>query len=80
MIAPYRYTEESAEKLESKQLVGTYKYINHGRDISPDMKESEELILNKNNTLSGALEGTWELSGDYNITLKTDEAEYKGIA
>ena len=80
VIAPYRYTEESAEKLESKQLVGTYKYINHGRDISPDMKESEELILNKNHTLSGALEGTWELSGDYNITLKTDEAEYKGIA
>ena len=28
----------------------------------------------------GALEGTWELSGDYNITIKTDEAEYKGIA
>ena len=50
VIAPYRYTEESAEKLESKQLVGTYKYINHGRDISPDMKESEELVLNKNNT------------------------------
>ena len=29
---------------------------------------------------TSALEGTWELSGDYNITLKTDEAEYKGIA
>lgn len=80
VIAPYRYTEETLSKINENQLTGTYKYINHGRDSSSEIKESEELLLKKNGTLEGALEGSWFLSGECEITLKTADAVYKGVA
>lgn len=79
VIAPYRYAEESLEKSEKKDVAGTYKFINHGRDISAEMKESVEIQLKENGEISGAVTGSWELSGDCSITLKTEEGTFKGV-
>lgn len=80
VIAPYRYTGESLEPLEKEQLVGDYKCISHGREISPKMQESEELQLEKNGKIQGALQGEWELAKDGTIVLRTEDKEYVGVA
>lgn len=79
VIAPYRYTEETLTAVTRTEVAGGYKFLNHGRDISAEMKESEEIILEKNGKVSGALEGTWELSGEYHVTLELDGASFKGV-
>ena len=79
VIAPYRYAEETAEPCSKEDAAGTYKLINHGRDISAEMKTSEEIELSKNGEISGAAEGTWKLTGDYSAELTIDGDTYKGI-
>lgn len=78
VIAPYRYTEETLTSVE-EDVTGTYKYINHGRDISEKMKESEEIVLEKDGDITGIVEGTWSLSGENNITLTINGDRYKGV-
>lgn len=79
IIAPYRYAEESLAPCTVTETAGTYKYLNHGRDISAEMKVSEEIVLEKDGNITGAVTGTWALSGDYNVTLEIDGKSYKGV-
>lgn len=79
VITPYRYTGETAEKYEEADVAGNYKWINHGRDISADMAESELVELKKNGKLTGAVEGSWKISGDNQITLTSEDNTWSGI-
>jgi arabinan endo-1,5-alpha-L-arabinosidase len=79
VITPYRYTGETIEPVETSDVTGTYKYINHGRDINTTATVSENITLEKNGKISGAVEGTWELSGDYDVTITIDDHTYKGV-
>lgn len=79
VIAPYRYTGETIEKYEDNQIYGSYKMINHGRDISPKMKLSEQIKLEKNGKISGTYEGAWERNGENGITITIDNNKYDGI-
>ena len=79
VIAPYRYTGETIEPCAQEMLSGDYKLIDHGRDISADMKESAEIRLEKNGKITGAREGTWELSEDYEVIMEIDGDTYNGV-
>lgn len=79
VITPYRYTGETAEAYTEDILTGTYKFINHGRDISAEMKESEEIRLESGGKITGAYEGTWELKGDHEAVIEIDGHTYKGV-
>lgn len=79
VIAPHRYAEESLKSCTADEVTGSYKLINHGRDISAEMKTSIEIELKKDGTISGEAEGTWELSEDWNVTLEIDGNTYKGV-
>ena len=79
VITPYRYTGETAEAYTEDAVPGTYKFINHGRDISAKMKESEEIRLESGGKITGAYEGTWELKGDHEVVIEIDGHTYKGV-
>ena len=79
VIAPYRYTGETIENYQDDIIYGSYKMINHGRDISPEMKLSEIINLEKNGQISGAVNGTWERTGENGIILTIDNKKYDGI-
>lgn len=51
VITPYRYTGETMGTYTKDDLAGTYKYINHGRDISPKIRESVLIELKKTERL-----------------------------
>lgn len=79
VIAPYRYAGEGLEPVTQDEIAGSYKFINHGREISAEMNESVNIELKKNGTVTGDLEGTYALTGDYNIHLTIDDREYQGV-
>ncbi|KGE16865.1 glycoside hydrolase family 43 protein [Paenibacillus wynnii] len=79
VIAPHRYGGESIGKYSSKDVIGEYKYINHNKDISADIVQSELIELNEDGTISGAVTGTWELTEKHNVLLTIDGAAYKGV-
>jgi arabinan endo-1,5-alpha-L-arabinosidase len=79
VIAPYRYSGETAAKYSESEITGDFKLINHGSDISKVIKKSELITLSKNNKISGTKEGSWKLTGDHNIELTIDGVVYKGI-
>ena len=33
VVAPYRYAGETADKIKREEVVGHYKYVNHGKAI-----------------------------------------------
>lgn len=79
VVAPYRYADETLEKYEKKDLVGPYKMINHGRDISAAIKESRNITLYTNGKVAGDYNGKWKLVGDNQIEIKLDGEVYKGV-
>ncbi len=79
VIVPYRYTGEEKADYEEKEIVGPYKLINHGRDISADIKTSKKITLYSNHTINGDYKGKWKLTDDGNVYLTIDGVIYKGF-
>jgi len=97
VLAPYRYAGELTdndavgntekdtsedEKLDTDQIAGIYKYINHGRKISTDMNESTEIILHANGKVTdgqGKAMGKWKLFQNNQMEITIDEIPYVGV-
>lgn len=66
---------------EKDDIVGTYEYINHG--LAPDFiesKEPETITLNSNNTITGAVKGTWSMKdGTYYMSITIGSVKYSGV-
>lgn len=79
VIAPYRYTKETLLACTKEDIAGSYKLINHGREISPAMNESSVIRLKEDGTIDGESEGSWNVTGDQNAVLTIDGREYHGV-
>lgn len=79
VAAPYRYTGESLEKVDRQDIVGEYKFINHGKAISGDLIESSYIQLEQNNKISGDVTGTWKKTGHNEAELTIDGQVYSGV-
>ncbi|WP_117168123.1 LamG-like jellyroll fold domain-containing protein [Paraliobacillus sediminis] len=75
----YRYAGETIETVSTEAITGDYKYINHGKEITGDVTDSTWVKLNADNTISGAVSGTWELYEDYRVKLSIGENTYDGV-
>lgn len=79
VIAPYRYAEEELTKINRQDVIGDYKYINHGKEISEEIVRSEVITLEKNNKISGAVTGRWKATGHNTAELTIDGEVYDGV-
>lgn len=79
VVAPYRYTGENLEVIDTKAIPGEYQFINHEKDISSHLKKSVTISLNDDGTITGAISGTWNLNDDYYADIVIDENTYKGV-
>ncbi|CAM4482262.1 LamG-like jellyroll fold domain-containing protein [Paenibacillus tarimensis] len=79
VVAPYRYTGETALKVNKQDLEGDYKFINHGNANSAEIIYSDYIRLNKNNTVTGTVQGTWKKTGHYQAELTLDGVTYNGV-
>lgn len=78
VVAPYRYSGEVQGKYAKADIVGSYKYINHGKDITKEIKRSQDIRLEANGKITGAVTGNWIKKGDAQIQLEIDEEVYDG--
>lgn len=86
VIVPHRYAGETVEAYSKEEVLGVYQYINHQNDIQStfgvsggDIHLSENIKLNADGTISGAVEGTWEKVGDYQVNITIDGDTYYGV-
>jgi|GEM_PF-739529 len=79
VAAPHRYAGESLAPCTAAQVLGDYKLINHGKAISATINTSIVITLNADQSISGALTGSWALSGDNDVTLSLGGITYRGV-
>ncbi|WP_244244740.1 glycoside hydrolase family 43 protein [Marinilactibacillus kalidii] len=79
---PYEYRGESAntEDISEEAIIGNYEYINHGTGNSTEMIDPLSIDLNEDGTISGDIQGSWNLSDKNMITIEVDDTTFKGIA
>lgn len=86
VLAPFRYAPLSlaadlpSATVTQADVAGSYKYINHGKDITATIVNSQTVALNADGTISGAVTGTWAHKGNnyIDITLTTGGL-FKGV-
>ncbi|WP_137698547.1 family 43 glycosylhydrolase [Ruminiclostridium herbifermentans] len=79
VVAPHRYGGETITKYSAEEVSGEYAYINHGKDISANIKNSVKITLNRDGTISGSVNGKWQLSGKNDIILTVNGVNYAGV-
>lgn len=79
VVAPYRYAGETLEEVHSEEIIGNYKFIIHGKDNSDTIKRSVSIRLNEDNSISGNISGTWELSGENEAEIVINGITYDGV-
>jgi arabinan endo-1,5-alpha-L-arabinosidase len=79
VVAPHRYGGETITKYSAEEVSGDYSYIIHSKDISANIKNSIKISLNSNGTISGNVNGKWQLSGENNIILTVNGINYAGV-
>lgn len=78
-VAPHRYAGETIAPTDAGRIIGTYKWINHGKDMTIAVKSSTTITLAADGTVGGSATGTWELTGGYDATLVLDGVTYRGV-
>lgn len=91
VIAPLRYAQKvdannpnrSASELNAvyaSELPGSYKLINHGKDISATIKNSVNITLNSNGSISGDRSGSWTYNANTrNTVITVADVAYRGV-
>lgn len=80
VIAPHRYTDQEQLDYSEADIIGEYKFIDHGKDITKEVKISSLITLNVDHTISGAVEGTWEYDRENKyLNVTVDDVTYKGV-
>lgn len=77
VVAPHRYAGETIGSYDTTSLAGTYKVINHGKDISTTVKTSTNWVFNADGSISDV--GTWTLDSGHNVTISLSGIQYKGV-
>ncbi|MFP4283144.1 MAG: glycoside hydrolase family 43 protein [Opitutales bacterium] len=85
VMAPHRYAGETQGSYTESEIVGRYKFINHGTDTpgpatpeTVEVKTSTVVELLADGSLSGAT-GNWFMPDDQNIRLTIDGVTYRGV-
>lgn len=86
VIAPLRHVPLSlsattlSETIDASEVAGTYKMVDHGKDISATIKASSVLTLAAGGAASGGFTGTWHHDGNNLVTLTAgDGTAYAGV-
>ena len=86
VVAPFRYAPlplaapTMTVTVTAADAAGTYKMINHGKDISTSVKSSQAIKLASDGTVSGAATGSWAHKGGNNVGITlTGAGTFHGV-
>lgn len=78
VVSPYRYAQEALGSVEEEDIAGPWKYLNHQHDITAGVKNAQDIMLHADHTVTGAVNGSWELLNENDAVLILDGVIYKG--
>ena len=84
-VAPFRYAGEDIGQYEytGENVIGTYKFVNHGKDVTSKITKSVKIRLNGDYTVtdakSGENIGSWQLSAGNRAEITIDGIAYNGV-
>ncbi len=81
VVAPFEYSGDAKAEFgyETADIVGEYEYINHGNATNGDVINSQNIKLNADGSISGAVSGTWVQAEDSSAAvLKIGGQNYNG--
>jgi arabinan endo-1,5-alpha-L-arabinosidase len=78
VMNPHRYAGETIGSYPLVAVSGTYKVINHGKDVTGVVKTSTPIEFRDDGSLGGA-DGSWFMPTGNTITITLDEVTYKGV-
>lgn len=79
VVAPYRYTGETADTVRWDEMAGSYKYINHNKAITTSITLAQDITLLPTGKISGAVSGTWLKTGPNSVSIKIGGERYSGV-
>ncbi len=79
VVSPLRYAGEDGKAPVPEHFPGVYKVLFHEHDINSVEHVSQIASLNRDGTVSGACEGTWESTKDGGVTLTLNGEAYTGV-
>lgn len=81
VVIPFEYCINpwSESGYETSDIAGTYEYINHGNATDGKSINYQNITLNADGTISGAVSGTWQQAAESSAaTLKINNVTYQG--
>ncbi|MCL9661563.1 family 43 glycosylhydrolase [Paenibacillus hunanensis] len=80
-VAPYRYAGEHnpQAKVRVSEIVGDYQWITQDKHISADIHHAVSATLNADGTITGDVNGTWQLQGNNTARLTVAGTLYTGV-
>jgi arabinan endo-1,5-alpha-L-arabinosidase len=85
VVAPLRYAPLSlaspvvTDDVANGDVPGAYKYLDHGKDITATVRNSQAIRLNADGSVGGAVTGTWLHRGNDLIDLAIGGAMFSGV-
>ncbi|MEK4435656.1 LamG-like jellyroll fold domain-containing protein [Paenibacillus sp. FSL K6-2862] len=81
VVSPYRYAgmESDSVQVTEQSAAGSYKWVNHGKDITAEIKSSQIVQFAANGQVTGAVTGTWSLLEDNKVQITTNNVVYEGV-
>lgn len=79
VVSPYRYTGQNLQTVREKDIVGDYKWINHGLETTGKITYSSFVSLKNDGTITGDVTGTWVKKGNCEAVLTIDGVTYNGV-
>lgn len=79
VVAPHRYSGEKIGEYRANDIIGEYKLVNHGKEITERLVQSQSVELTADGKITGAATGTWKLSDKHTAELTIDGAVYSGV-
>jgi arabinan endo-1,5-alpha-L-arabinosidase len=86
VVAPLRYVPLAMNpttlmpEVSAADAAGSYKLVNHGKDITASVKASVVVSLLADGSLGGAMAGRWSHDGSNRVTVTpTGQAAFSGV-
>ncbi|GAB1155103.1 hypothetical protein YWY31_11280 [Paenibacillus illinoisensis] len=81
VVSPYRYAgiESDSVQVTEQSAAGSYKWVNHGKDITAEIKSSQIVQFAADGQVTGAVTGTWSLMEDNKVRITSNNVVYEGV-
>lgn len=79
VVAPIRYAGNTTQDLTVDSISGDYQVVRHGLETTADIKKSQIVSFNKDETISDGIEGSWKYNSNNHATITIGEETYTGV-